>query len=696
MSPINESWAILKRTNWLDWENRLNREAIDPDKPWMGWKPKPLHHVKPLNAEHLDFALGRGIHSDWRNYHNWSPSKRSSWARDKVSAHDAAHESYREPDTKNPLTNETVLGGIVHYPPDHHIKNPEAHAHLTAPVKMKDGKHVGGKGYTHIPTSDENRDWGIQELNRIQEEEANYERVHDEARDATPHWKPQWSKIKRVDEKEENTKRLKKVRKKLEGILSGDLVPREAFNEELGTSITDHQNVSMEERGSDEWKDQYGVNKDGIAHKRETILGSQVLQHLHNLGLDAGRVRGNIYINLDGHHFVMPAWTNKGLGRTLDSNPYNARNRMSESDRLQAIDPEAAAHVDFLQGYWRRRDKFQAGRAGETEVAPESYFWDRLKNFGGKDWMNMANASIQDFDRLRVMLRETLPLTRLFSHGERGGTTFQPSMREMDEKDWGKGKGPGTFYYPHDRSVPSPIEPIRSLGERGGKGPFRRFKPPPEAEDPRGVAEQPSVVESQAEEAERSLTGLPPTNKSDSLKPKHLFGAILSVANEDGSVTPFNEAWRLLKEGESMTAAQWKGGEAGNGFRADSSNDAQKPEKTSEEKQAEVMATHNSTVNNPATQEWFQILLPPSIKYRQELLEGMDKAGVAIHSENHKKDVKPMEDAFKSVHKLIMNMRAYDSDTTGEGTGEGPPSLLGDDSSGISQFEQAYAGGGDD
>lgn len=719
MRPLNESWTLLKRTNFEQRVASDKKRLIDPKKPWLGYTKALLHQVAPLNTDYLDFALGRGEYSYWQDWPtnwgrvgpnsrlqaHWSHNRRVKWAKAKDDAHLDAHERYKHDDWKN-SQNQTVPGKVERHPADLHLTDKKAHEELIKPTGGQ-GCSCGKpcKGLRHLPTNPDIRARGIRELGRIEEEEEEFARQHAEARETMPHWNPRKSKgrISRVDGKAEDTKKLQKVRAKLQGIMSGDLVPRRTFNEELGTESVKHQNVSKEERESDEWQAKHGVvSTDGIAHRSENVLGGQVLKHLHNLGLDAGRVRGNIYINLDGHHFVMPVWTGRGL-RGKDSldrnNPHDTTNGMSESDRLQAIDPEAAAHVDFLQKYWGRRDERQAALAEETEIAPQSYFWHRLKMEGKEDWMNQQNATAEDFDRLRNMLRETLPVTRMQSHGKRGTPTHLASMREMDMKDWGHGKGPGTFYWPHypqghEQGIPSPMTPVSQLGEEAGKGRFRGYKPPetPDA----GVEAQPPAADF-AEQEERRLTGLGPGKIQRSLEPKHLFGSILSVANEGGSVSAFDGAWELLKEGESMTAAQWKGGSTGDtGFKPDSSNGAEKPEKTEEEKQAEVMATHNSSVNNPATQEWFQILLPPSMEYRQKLLEGMDKAGVAIHSENHKKDVKPMEEAFKSVHKLIMHMRSTDGDSTGTGTGEGPPSLLGNDSSGTSQFEQAYTGGGDD
>ena len=189
-----------------------------------------------------------------------------------------------------------------------------------------------------------------------------------------PHkWLPENNHI--VDLSDYPTPESHQSRKLLEKILGGRMVKKVTHNKERGTKDTEwidrreHGTHSKQDFGG-EGEDQEGdeeergrlstIHQNGLSHHNEEALGRQALKHLHDLGLDAARVRGHIFINVpnigrgdidspmhgaetDSHTFYMPVSNHKNFGsgksqswpQTIgekydmgtDSDPHNLRSK---------------------------------------------------------------------------------------------------------------------------------------------------------------------------------------------------------------------------------------------------------------------------------------------------------------------------------------------------------------------------------
>jgi len=103
------------------------------------------------------------------------------------------------------------------------------------------------------------------------------------------HWEP--SKFSNImDLSDYPNPASHRARKKLEDILSGKMEKVETQNKETGLKVTN-------------WKArakplQNDTHKYGLKHDNKEMLGRQALQHLQDLGLEAGRVRGHIFVKM--------------------------------------------------------------------------------------------------------------------------------------------------------------------------------------------------------------------------------------------------------------------------------------------------------------------------------------------------------------------------------------------------------------
>lgn len=118
----------------------------------------------------------------------------------------------------------------------------------------------------------------------------------------------------------------------------------------------------------------------------------------------------------------------------------------------------------------------------------------------------------------------------------------------------------------------------------------------------------------------------------------------------------------------------------------------EKPEKNPAEELKQKEMGHNLSVNNPATQQWFSMLLPDTVEYREKLMNHMHSPGTALHDPNYKKNAKPLERTAKELDALIAHMKSHHADTPGPGRGSLSAPDGGDDKA-KKDFERDYSVG---
>ena len=115
------------------------------------------------------------------------------------------------------------------------------------------------------------------------------DKPHERDRDFQHHWEP--SKFSNImDLSDSPNSASHRARKKLEDILSGKMEKVESKNKETGLTVT---NWKMRQKPI-----QNDTHKYGLKHDNKEMLGRQALQHLHDLGLEAGRVRDHIFVKM--------------------------------------------------------------------------------------------------------------------------------------------------------------------------------------------------------------------------------------------------------------------------------------------------------------------------------------------------------------------------------------------------------------
>jgi hypothetical protein len=115
------------------------------------------------------------------------------------------------------------------------------------------------------------------------------DKPHDREKKSQHHWEP--SKFSNImDLSDYPNPASHRARKKLEDILSGKMEKVETENKETGLKDT-----SWKERQKPLQND---IHKYGLKHGNKEMLGRQALQHLQDLGLEAGRVRDHIFVKM--------------------------------------------------------------------------------------------------------------------------------------------------------------------------------------------------------------------------------------------------------------------------------------------------------------------------------------------------------------------------------------------------------------
>ena len=129
-------------------------------------------------------------------------------------------------------------------------------------------------------------------------------------------------------------------------------------------------------------------------------------------------------------------------------------------------------------------------------------------------------------------------------------------------------------------------------------------------------------------------------------------------------VDPARVAFLFLKDGE-MAPIQQPQSNMTSGGEQNSSNRKSPGETSQELKDKEL--DHNATVNNPATQEWVDQILPDSQDFHQKMIDWYHSAGLAMHDPEYKKNAKPAEKAMMALSNMIATYRSRDDDTPGFG-----------------------------
>ena len=431
-------------------------------------------------------------------------------------------------------------------------------------------------------------------------------------------------------------KRHKKALKKLKQILSGELVP--SGDTETGETHHVHRDtmpydwseasgLADEETGKISEEDMDRIRGHGIHGHVPSSVGNEATDWLKQLGIDCVRVRDKIYCQVDGNNFMIPIKSPTAstplarghdtlVGRLNDSNPFNPDNKLTP-----------APDDDEL---WAR--KVQAWRDANTKDLSQAH--------RGVKFRDDAHPS----DRGDLLSWWEPNIQREGDSFSREGENIKDSKLEAAlEAGWKKPEHP-------TQPMISPREQSLS-DEVAAKTPVRA----------------PSEAQSRALRATRSSAGGRPkvlTGMAERGVPVREDDEIVASSDTLPVTTPISTAFLFLKDGE-MAPIQAPQGNMTSGGQENSSSRKSPGEASQELKDKEM--DHNATVNNPATQEWVDRILPSSQDFHQKMVDWYHSAGLAMHDPEYKKNAKPAEKAMMALSNMIAHFRARDDDTPGFG-----------------------------
>ena len=429
-----------------------------------------------------------------------------------------------------------------------------------------------------------------------------------------------------------HAKALKKLKQILSGelVLSGDTETGERHHVHRDTMPYEWSEASglADEEGEISEEDMDRIREHGIHGHVPASVGNEASDWLKKLGIPSHRIRDKLYCQIDGNNFVIPITKNGvsadfdrlGSGRAKEalhrSNPFNPDNRLTP-----------APDDDEL---WAR--KVQAWRDANTKDLSQAH--------RGVKFRDDAHPS----DRGDLL------------------SWWEPNLQR---------EGDSNSLYEGDNITDSKLE---AALEAGWKEPEHHSQPMISPQEQRLNAEVaaktpvrgPSGIQSRALRATRSSAGGRPgvlTGMGERGVPVREEDEIAASSDTLPVTTPISTAFLFLKDGE-MAPIQSPQDNMTTGGQQNSSTKS--PGEASQELKDREM-DHNATVNNPATQEWVDQILPSSQDFHQKMTDWYHSPGLAMHDPEYKKNAKPAEKAMMALSNMIAHFRARDDDTPGFG-----------------------------
>lgn len=442
-------------------------------------------------------------------------------------------------------------------------------------------------------------------------------------------------------------KRHNQALKKLKAILSGDMmhVKDGEVKDETTRPLTmgeEHHlhRDAMPYTHADEkphpsnTEDSTRIREHGILGHVPTSVSNEASGWLTSLGIHNQRVRDKMYMNIDGNSFVIPMLTNgkvphgikdgRAHGDALhDANPFNPDNKL----RASPSDDELWARK---VAYWREQEK--TNRIGMAHRPGSRRPWSGLvpQQAHGPTWQGDEPPDKAAIDAMLALTPDGRPQEDLLPMALQGGWSLPQHPND-----------PRSQMLNPTETEHSAIPPVSAPGVEQPTEAQRRAMRQPPARNPRAG----------------TVTGMS----------ERMYGGGGDDITASVDIPPMQHAMSILKDGE-LSPVQQPAGQQPQGGAGGQSSPA--PRKTPGEAQEELKnreMDHNATVNNPATEEWVEQILPESQQFHQKMVDWYHSAGLAMHDPEYKKNAKPAEKAMMALSNMIATYRMRHSDTPGFG-----------------------------